>query len=71
VGASRSTLVGAIDAAKSLPADTAQTLLETARGAFNSGFYLVAILSAVGLLTAAIITLTVLRNVRQSEGMAH
>ena len=71
VGASRSTLVGAIDAAKSLPADTAQTLLETARGAFNSGFYLVAILSAVGMLAAALITLTVLRNVRQSDGLAH
>jgi len=31
----------------------------------------VAVLSAAGMLAGAIVTLTALRNVRQSEGMAH
>jgi MFS family permease len=62
---------GAIDVAKSLPADAAQPLLDAGRHAFNSGFQVAAIISAVGMLAAAIVTLTVLRNVQQAEGGAH
>ncbi len=69
--ASRSTLTGAIDVAKSLPADAAQSLLDAGRHAFNSGFQAAAIISAVGMLAAAIVTLTVLRNVQQAEEGAH
>jgi hypothetical protein len=63
--------VGAVDAATMLPGDTGRALLSLAREAFNYGFYAVAVLSAIGMLAAAIITLTVLRNVRQAEEGAH
>ncbi len=69
--ASRSTLAGAIDVAKSLPADAAQSLLDAGRHAFNSGFQVAAIISAVGMLAAAIVTLMVLRNVQQAEEGVH
>jgi DHA2 family multidrug resistance protein-like MFS transporter len=67
----RSTLVGAVDAATLLPGDTGETLLSLAREAFTSGFFAVALLSAIGLLAAAIVTLTVLRNVQPAGEGAH
>jgi MFS transporter, DHA2 family, multidrug resistance protein len=67
----RSTLVGAIDAATLLPSDTGRALLTLAREAFSYGFYAVAVLSAIGMLAAAIVTLTVLRNVQPAGEGAH
>ena len=67
----RSTLVGAVDAATLLPSDTGRALLALAREAFTSGFFAVAVLSAIGMLAAAIVTLTVLRNVQPAGEGAH
>jgi DHA2 family multidrug resistance protein-like MFS transporter len=67
----QSTLVGAVDAATLLPGDTGRSLLTLAREAFSHGFNAIAVLSAIGMLAAAIITLTVLRNVRPAEDGAH
>ena len=39
-------------------------LLALAREAFTSRFFAVAVLSAIGMLAAAIVTLTILRNVQ-------
>ncbi len=68
--AARATLGGAVEGAKLLSGETATTLLAAARGAFNLGFQVTAILSAIGMTIAAALTIAVLRNVRQNEGSA-
>lgn len=63
------TLGGAVEGARLLSAETAATLLTAARGTFNLGFHVTAILAAIGMTIAAALTIAVLRNVRH-EGHA-
>ena len=67
----RSTLVGAVDAATLLPGDTGRALLTLAREAFTPELFMVAVHSAIGMLIAAIVTLTILRNVHPAGEGAH
>jgi len=68
--AAEATLGGAVEGARMLSAETAATLLAAARGAFNLGFHITAILAAIGMTVAAALTVAVLRNARHNEGHA-
>lgn len=68
--AAEATLGGAVEGARMLSAETAATLLAAARGAFNLGFQVTAILAAIAMTIAAALTVTVLRDARQNEGHA-
>jgi DHA2 family multidrug resistance protein-like MFS transporter len=61
--ASRGTLGGAAGAAGHLPDHIARSLLAAARAAFSSGMTIAAAISTAIVLTMAIITMTLLRNV--------
>ncbi len=69
--AARATLGGAVDAALHLPDGAAGALLAAARGAFNFGFQTSAVLAAFFMLFAAILTIAVLRKVRQNPEGGH
>ncbi|RBQ16972.1 MFS transporter [Spongiactinospora rosea] len=60
--ASRDTLVGALDAARGLPADVAARLLASGREAFVSGVHVVAVTSVVIIVLLAVLALTRLRS---------
>jgi DHA2 family multidrug resistance protein-like MFS transporter len=65
--AARATLGGAVSAAEQLNSEGAARLLEAARGAFSFSFQITAILAAVALLVATMVTLVVLRDIRSIE----
>jgi DHA2 family multidrug resistance protein-like MFS transporter len=62
--AARDTLASATDAARSLPDHLDAALLASARDAFTSGMHAVAAISAVLLIGVAVLTATLLRDVR-------
>jgi DHA2 family multidrug resistance protein-like MFS transporter len=64
VAAMKSTLGGALGVAAGLRADQAASLLDHARAAFMDGFVAVAWLSIVGMVAAAAVALSLLREVK-------
>jgi MFS transporter, DHA2 family, multidrug resistance protein len=69
--AARATLGGAVEAAMQLPESAAAGLLATARGAFNSGFQASAVLAAIFMTAAALLTILVLRQLPQAPQGGH
>jgi DHA2 family multidrug resistance protein-like MFS transporter len=60
----KATLAAAVSASEQLSGTHAETLLDVARGAFEFGFQLTAILAAIASLAAAFLTLKVLRGIK-------
>lgn len=58
------TLGGALEAARQLPEQIGTTLLEAARQSFVQGIHLNALIAVIGFVGLAILTATILRNVR-------
>jgi DHA2 family multidrug resistance protein-like MFS transporter len=64
----RDTLGGAVSVARQLPAELAESLLEVTRKGFVQGFHLVAGISAIIAIAAAVIAVAVLRRVPAGSG---
>jgi len=67
----RDTLGGAVEVAHGLPADTAASLLTTARASFVYAFEVTSAVAALGALAAAPVALIALRNAGRSRSLAH